>query len=207
MARQLVLQLAVKSPLGDVPPLETEGTKAARLALAGFAPSGVLHDGKTLVLVGPEGSGKSALMKEWLARMDGNPLAAGVDDVQDLDAEGQANLFHHINRNRESGGAMVVCSRVPVKDLNVVADVVSRLMAGQQVEVEAPDDADLARLAQRWAAERQVVLPESVVEYLLARAERSAHVLQGLVDALDALSLEEKRAVTVPLARRVLEGE
>jgi chromosomal replication initiation ATPase DnaA len=211
VARQLVLQLAVQSPLGDMPPLETAGTEAARKALAAFAPSGKLHEGQTLLLVGPEGSGKSALMKAWLGRMEGNPqftaLAAGVDDIQDLDAEGQAKLFHHLNRNRESGGAMVLGSRVPVKELKMVADVTSRLLAGQQVFVSAPDDAELAALAQRWAAARQLVLPQAVVDYLLARAERSAVGLQALIAKLDALSLEEKRAVTVPLARRVLEGQ
>lgn len=204
MPRQLVLQLAVRNPTAGAAPLPTAGTAAARAALEAFKPKGKLHDGKTLVLVGPVGSGKSALMSDWLARMDGNPLAAAIDDVQDLDDEAQAKLFHHLNRNREAGGAMVLASSVPLQELKVVADVKSRLLAGQQVYLTAPDDAELAQLAQRWAGARQLVLPPAVVDYLLARAERSSHGVRALVAKLDALSLEEKRAVTVPLARKVL---
>jgi chromosomal replication initiation ATPase DnaA len=45
--------------------------------------------------------------------------------------------------------------------------------------------------------------PEVIV-YLVPRSPRSHMGVIGLVDALDAASLAQRRAVTIPLAREVL---
>jgi DnaA family protein len=44
-----------------------------------------------------------------------------------------------------------------------------------------------------------------VTDYLLTRVPRDLSSLRALVDTLDRVSLEQKRAVTVPLAREVLQ--
>jgi DnaA family protein len=50
------------------------------------------------------------------------------------------------------------------------------------------------------------MLPPEVAGYLLVRVPRDLSSLRALVDTLDRASLEQKRAVTVPLAREVLQA-
>ena len=54
-------------------------------------------------------------------------------------------------------------------------------------------------------ADRQLRVDPDVLTFLLARMERSFAATSRLVAALDQAALAEKRRITVPLARRVLE--
>jgi DnaA family protein len=71
--------------------------------------------------------------------------------------------------------------------------------------VRALSEDDRRAAVQGYAAGRGFELPDEVTDYLLARAPRDLSSLRALVDTLDRLSLEQKRAVTVPLARELLQ--
>lgn len=190
--RQLVLDLPQGADFSAKAWLSTRGTEEAELALE--------QVGERCVCVyGPEGAGKSHLLAMTVAR---NSRVLAVDNVDELDAAAQEMLFHEFN-NR-GGRNLVVSSRLPVAQLSLLADVKSRLLTGAQVEMRLPEDDELVWLLEKWAASRQLVLPKAVVDFLLVRADRNPKRLLPLVTALDRLSLEEKRAVTVPLAKRVL---
>ena len=47
-------------------------------------------------------------------------------------------------------------------------------------------------------------LSQEVADYLLSHAERDLPTLLALLDALDAYSLANRRAITVPLLRELL---
>ena len=49
-------------------------------------------------------------------------------------------------------------------------------------------------------------LADDVVSYLLARVRRDLASLGAILDALDRASLEQKRHLTLPLAREVLKN-
>jgi chromosomal replication initiation ATPase DnaA len=193
---QMVLNFPQREDLSAASFFPTEGSAAARELLATF-------DHGILCLWGAAGSGKTHLLNIWRARVgEGNFLA--VDDLEHVDAVGQEQLFHWLN-NTGKTGALVVASREPVVKLeSLLPDVRSRLSAGQAVEILPPSDDELAEVAGKWAAERQIELGDEVVNFILARAERNVPALRELVARLDRLSLEEKRAVTVPLAKKAL---
>ena len=67
-----------------------------------------------------------------------------------------------------------------------------------------PDDALLSALLVKLMQDRQLQAPRPVVDYLLSHGVRSFEGVQETVEALDKLSLAEKRAITVPLVKRVL---
>ncbi|MCP5404669.1 MAG: chromosomal replication initiator DnaA [Pseudomonadaceae bacterium] len=204
--RQLLLQLPVNDNHSAQAFVPTKGSAAAQETLAGFAPTGEAHDGQTLLLLGPAASGKSHLLNIWQQTHAGNPLAIAVDDLQSLNAAAQEALFHTFNHLKEQGGALLVAGCVPLAGMTLLPDLKSRLATARQVDIAPPDDAELQALVGKWASDRQLHLPDAVVGYLLARAERSPAALQGLVAALDTLSLEQKRAVTVPLVKQILQG-
>jgi chromosomal replication initiation ATPase DnaA len=193
---QMVLNFPFREDLSAESFFPTAGSAAARELLENF-------ERGVLCLWGEAGSGKTHLLNIWRARVgEGNFLA--VDDLDKVDAVGQEQLFHWLN-NQGKSGALVVASRQPVVELGgLLPDVRSRLSAGQAVEVLPPSDDELAQVAAKWAAERQLELSPEVINFILARAERSVPALRTLVAKLDRLSLEEKRAVTVPLAKKAL---
>lgn len=188
--RQLLLDLGVFPVFGERVWVRTKGSAAAEQALQGEA--------RCVCVYGPEGSGKSHLLA--LAELRGWVVG---DDLEGLDSDAQERLFHAFN----NGGKLAVASRVPVAQVEgLLPDLKSRLLTGVQVEMRGPDDEELAKVLACWAEARQIALPQPVVDYILARAARSTHELAALTAKLDALSLEQKRAVTVPLARQVLES-
>jgi chromosomal replication initiation ATPase DnaA len=75
------------------------------------------------------------------------------------------------------------------------------------VELLAPDDGLIAAVLAKQFDDRQLRVAADVVDYLVPRMERSFAAIAEVVAALDTLSLAERRDITVPLARRVLEQE
>lgn len=187
--RQLLLDITALPRFHASRWLTTPGTMPAEQALE--------RGDLCVCLYGPAGGGKSHLLA--LAASRG---AVVGDKLEKLEEEGQERLFHALNAKVP----VVVASSVPVAQLeHLIPDLKSRLLTGTQVEVLPPDDDDLRVMLKHWAEVMQLTLPDGVVDYILVRAGRSTHELAALMARLDALSLEQKRAVTVPLARAVLE--
>lgn len=177
-------------------------------------------------LWGGSGSGRSHLLRavsrEWrsagrtvrLYARDESPLAAAVaatdavavDDVQQLSPPAQIELFNTYNNLRDSSGLLLVAGDVPPARLQLRADLLTRLAWGLVYEVRALSEADRREAVQGYAVARGFELPAEVIDYLMARAPRDLSSLRALVDTLDRLSLEQKRAVTVPLARELLQA-
>ncbi len=184
--------------------------------------------GPALALYGPAGCGKTHLCQVWraasgaveidaraLARAEppellGAARACVLDDTDALLDGGGAceeRLLHLFNSVIERGGHLLLAApAAPARWPRGLPDLSSRLAALPAVRREAPDDALMAALLVKLFADRQLRVGEEVLRYLLARMERSFAAARALVAALDRKSLAEGRAVTVPLAQRVLEG-
>lgn len=218
--RQLALELA--SP--PVPTLanfvtggNAEAVAALRALVAGTAGERIIY------LWGAPGSGRSHLLRAVLVQLgdagrrarcygagetpeleDGFE-AVGVDDVELLDEPAQIKLFNIFNNLKESSGVLVVTGDRPPARLPLRPDLLTRLAWGLVYEVHALSEDDRRAAVLEYAAARGFSLPLEVTEYLLARVPRDLSSLRALVDTLDRVSLEQKRAVTVPLAREVLQ--
>jgi chromosomal replication initiation ATPase DnaA len=177
--------------------------------------------GRVVVLVGPEGSGKSHLAAIWAetagarflsARALGGAhlpatLATGALVVEDLTAEkfDERPLFHLLNLAREHEAFLLVTARTPPAGWKVqIADLASRLRALPTIEVAVPDDALLRAVLVKLFADRQMVVDESLIAYLATRLERSVAAARRMVDLLDREGLRLQRPVTRALAAEVL---
>jgi DnaA family protein len=69
-----------------------------------------------------------------------------------------------------------------------------------------PDEGKAAVLKMA-ARERGIMLADDVPAYLLTHFRRDMPSLMALLDALDRFSLEQKRAVTLPLLRIMLDEQ
>ncbi len=173
-----------------------------------------------LVLHGPPGCGKSHLARIWVRRtggrwLDGAAAAAAepslhrtwVLDAADPVADEQA-LLSIYNRLQECRGHLLLTARRPVGAwLLRLPDLASRLRAAPAVAIGPPDDALLGAVLLKLFADRQLLVSEAVIEYLVRRMERSFDAARRLVAELDSASLRQQRPITVALARTLLEQD
>jgi DnaA-homolog protein len=215
---QLLLNIGpVWTPTLDnfVPGRNVELLSALRHALAGDASE------RSFYLWGESGSGKSHLLEAAMrqARSNGRaaqyasaavPAAAeavAVDDVEALDDAGQVALFELYNRQRESGGVLLVSGTAAPAHLKVRDDLRTRLGWGLVYQVHPLNDAEKAQALERHAKARGFDLPREVVQYLLRHGRRDLPSLLAVLDALDAHCLRLKRSPSVPLLKEVMHIE
>ncbi|HEX7639672.1 MAG TPA: DnaA regulatory inactivator Hda, partial [Burkholderiaceae bacterium] len=96
---------------------------------------------------------------------------------------------------------------VPPVDLAVREDLRTRLGWGGVHAVRPLAEGDTRVALQREARRHGIVLGDDVLDYLLTRFARDLKSLMHLLHRLDGFALAEKRAVTIPLLRRMLDEE
>jgi len=224
--RQLALDLGHRSALGRSDFL-TAGCNRAAVAWLDRWPD---WPGHGLVLWAAAGAGKTHLAQVWRQVSGAGQINAtvfvglpalappqpeaghwvieGMDLAVAESAFDGTALLHFFNRCREAGSDLLFTARTPASDWPIaLADLASRLRALPAVGIGRADDALLAGLCVKLLTDRQLAVSPDVVPYVVARIERAPAAVAGLVERLDRLALEEKRQITVPLVRRLLETE
>jgi DnaA family protein len=174
------------------------GTNAELLARLRELAAGELAE-SVLYLWGEPGSGRSHLLAASV-----RPGLVVADDVERLDEPRQIGLFNAINAARDTGGAVLASGNAPPAQLALREDLKSRLAWGLVYQVKPLTDAQKALTLHAEAARRGLKLSDEVVWYLLTHVRRDLHSLTGLLDRLDRASLEQRRAVTLPLVRELI---
>jgi chromosomal replication initiation ATPase DnaA len=176
---------------------------------------------RVMMLVGPEGCGKSHLAAIWAEEAGARStsahaliattlpaaLATGALVVEDLkpgDFDERA-VFHLLNLAREEGAYALITARMLPSAMEVeLRDLRSRLRALPSVPLLAPDDQLFRALIVKYCADRQLTIDESVVSYLATRIERSYAAARRAVELLDSEALRQGRPVTRALAVELL---
>lgn len=176
---------------------------------------------RVMLLIGPEGSGKSHLAAIWAeeagARLTAaqaltaaavpGALATGALVVEDLNpsAFDERALFHLMNLAREDEAFVLITARVPPAAFEIdLRDLRSRLRAVPVVSLMPPDDQLFRALIVKFCADRQLNIDENVVSYLASRIERSFAAARQAVEQLDTEALRLGRPVTRALAAELL---
>ena len=174
---------------------------------------------RTMLLAGPEGSGKSHLAAIWAEEAGARSttahgltaaavpgaLATGalvIEDLKSSDFDERA-LFHLMNLAREDEAYVLITARVPPSEVEL-RDLRSRLRAVPTVSLLPPDDQLFRALIVKFCADRQMAVDETVVSYLATRIERSFAAARQAVELLDTEALRLGRPVTRALAAELL---
>jgi chromosomal replication initiation ATPase DnaA len=179
---------------------------------------------RTMLLVGPEGSGKSHLATIWAeaagarsiaghalapANVPG-ALATGALVVEDLragDCDERA-LFHLLNLAREDAAFVLITARLAPTVFEIeLRDLRSRLRALPVVTLQPPDDQLFRALIVKLCADRQLAVDEAIVGYLANRIERSYAAARDTVALLDREALRLGRPLTRVFAAEILRQE
>ncbi len=175
----------------------------------------------TLMLVGPDGSGKSHLGAIWardagatvvavdsLARAALVELAASgallIEDADHIGAD-EAALFHLMNLARESGAFLLMTARAQPDMWGLkTPDLLSRLRLAPIVSLGSPDLELTKKVLFKLFSDRQLVVDPSVVAYIALRIERSLNAARAIVAALDREALARGKGVTRAMAAEFL---
>jgi chromosomal replication initiation ATPase DnaA len=175
---------------------------------------------RVVLLVGPEGSGKTHLAAIWRERAGALAIPAGVIDetvftdddryavlVEDCDRGSldEHGLFHLLNIMRSKGHALLTARTLPGAWGLVTPDLLSRLRLAPVAEMGPPDDALLRAVLVKLFFDRQLVVDAGVIETLLLRMERSFAAAQRIVAALDREALSRGRRITRVMATAILQ--
>jgi DnaA family protein len=134
------------------------------------------------------------------------PLVITVDDVDRLDERLVAALFRILNQVQASQAIHIfMAGNDAPANLKLREDLRTRLGWGLVFQTQLLADDEKIRALEEAAKARGLVLSPEVLPWLLNRFYRDMPNLMALIDALDAYSLETKRAVTLPLVRELLQ--
>ncbi|TMV92664.1 chromosomal replication initiator DnaA [Thioclava sp. BHET1] len=222
MAKQLIFPLPIRSAQGRE---DFFIAPANALALSTLDAPQTWPNGR-MILIGPEGAGKTHLAAIWAQEQGAEPLAArdlSDDDAPRLAAQRVAvienahqiggdrvretALFHLHNLMQAEGGRLLLTARTPPRDWGVtLPDLISRMEASATVRITPPDDALLAAVLVKLFNDRQLMVSPVLIDWLVTRMDRSLATARRLVAALDDRALSEQRAITRPLAAQVLDS-
>jgi chromosomal replication initiator protein len=192
-----------------------------------------------LYLHGPAGSGKTHLLKAMGQVMSSNlpcPVpylscrnlfspeelnstfaTSGVLLVDDLhllpdDAGLRAALWQIFNDFHSSGRKIAMAGLYPPRELPFLDDhLISRLLWGLVARVDVSDDHSRQMILKKIAIDRQVRIPDDVVDYILMTTSREVGDLIAAFEALYRCSMATKRKISLMLAResreKLLSGE
>lgn len=174
--------------------------------------------GRGFYFWGEAGSGKSHLLRAAIdkARSLGLtaeykqgmvPVAAqvvAIDDVELLDEAAQIELFALCNRQRETGGILLVSGPEAPAHLTLRDDLRTRLAWDLVYQVKSLSDEEKTQALQQHAVSRGFILPFEVTQYLLRHGRRDLPALLDVLDALDKHCLRLKRSASVPLLKEVM---
>ena len=177
---------------------------------------------RVMLLIGPEGSGKSHLAAIWAEQSGARStsahtltatdvpgaLATGALVVEDLKTPGvdERALFHLLNLAREDGAFVLITARTPPAEAEL-RDLRSRLRAVPTVQLLPPDDLLFRALIVKFCTDRQLAVDEAVVSYLSTRLERSYAALRRAIERLDTEALRLGRPVTRALAAELFRSD
>ncbi len=153
-----------------------------------------------IYLWGENGSGKSHLLSACKA------IGMRVlDNVHLLDEDAQIALFNQYNQLKEAGEILITSGLHTPTQMGLRDDLATRLAWGLVYQLHPLNDEEKAQALKQHATERGMKLPDEVADYCLRYLRRDLPTLMATLDALDEWSLIEKKPVTVPMLKKLLQ--
>jgi chromosomal replication initiation ATPase DnaA len=177
--------------------------------------------GRMLMLVGPEGAGKSHLGAIWARAAGATSLTGEELDEQSLEAcagasavliddadrasGAEALFFHLINAGLQNNVWLLLTSRTAPDAWGLnTPDLLSRLRLAPIASLAAPDIELAEAVLFKLFSDRQLQVEAHVIAYIALRIERSLGAARELVAMLDNEALTQGRRITRTMASDAL---
>ncbi len=127
-----------------------------------------------------------------------------IDDVHSIAGQShwERPLMALFERVVANGRQLIVSAAVPPQELKfTLPDLINRFSGEQMVKLAKPSESSIARVFIDKAANRGLMIEDSVVKYVMKRYSHDLHSLIRLLDRISQQSLEEKRNITIPFLK------
>lgn len=131
-----------------------------------------------------------------------------VDDIQFLSGKNKTQdaFFHIFNHLQQNGKQLIFsCDKSPVELKDMEPRLLSRFKWGLSADLQSPDEQTRIKILKRKAYNEGIVLPDEVVDYVASRVKSNIREMEGLLISLMAQSSLNKRAITLDLARQLID--
>lgn len=211
---QLLLPLSLPTVFSADNFVVSDCNEAAYNQLLNFTPQ-FTQSNHSMYLYGKKSSGKSHLASIWAGSNGAKVIAAYdiqpsdittnlvVEDIENCNDERE--LFHLFNHCKDIGAYLLMTSSCLPSELPfTLPDLVSRLRGCPLATIQEPDDKLLSAVMRKQFSDRQLLLDDDLISYLIVRGERSFLSVNNIVEALDSQAFSEQKTITIPFAKRVL---
>lgn len=132
-----------------------------------------------------------------------------IDDIHTVrgNLAWQTGLFDLINQFVEKSNVLLLMSsQAPVNQLSLsLPDLRTRLQWGVNFSLKSLTDEDKLSALEKHAKALGVSFQDDALKYLINRASRNMHDLMKNLELLDKAALQNKRKLTIPFIKSVLD--
>ena len=172
-------------------------------------------------IYGPSGSGKTHISKVWMEKSNAI-IFNGISDLSfdylsgfdrnlifediALNKNWPENLlFEFINEIKSSRlSLLITCNSDPLNLKWKTKDLISRFTSFTNIEIKLPDDFLIKKILIKQFADRQLSLDSEQIEYISKRIERSYSSIIRIVDRVDNLALQHKKAISKNIIKEAI---
>lgn len=182
----------------------------------------VLHN--IFMIYGPQGCGKTHLAAIWKGVVNARQIFSdnshtknyrqivpqiikprGSYIIEDIESVDEVILLHIINTANEGGARLMMTStQSPANLAREIPDLASRLKNILHFEIGNPDQELLCTIVAKQLSDRQIIVEDNVINFIIGRIERSFGGACRAVEIIDAIISGQKRKVTIPAVRDLL---
>ncbi|MDG7052805.1 MAG: chorismate synthase [Wolbachia endosymbiont of Alcedoecus sp.] len=172
---------------------------------------------KCLLLFGPKSSGKTHLAHIWQSMNDAifinvNNFISEIrysnafilEDIQNIQDE--AMLLHCYNYMKENNKRLLITSSTSLNKLNFkLKDLSSRILSTISVKIPSASGELLRIMLMKRFSDKQLKIDLKVIDYILARVERSFYSINEIIEKIDDESMGSN--VTLPFISALLKRD
>ena len=173
------------------------------------------------VIYGPKGSGKTHLSRIFEKLFNANYLTSLTSNCLEKVIEGKNFILddfipgkkfpselvmHFINQVTYNECSVLFLSRLSPFEMNWnLEDLNSRIRSLVSSEIKLPDDVLLYSFMVKYSNDKNLILSDKKIIYILKRLDRSFENVIEIIDRLDIYSLEAKKKVTYKNIKTILD--
>lgn len=180
---------------------------------------GVRPYDNVVLLLAPKKSGKTYLCNLWKDNFGAIFINNELDYfsligdasypgfmVDELEIISESDLFHIFNLCHEHRKKLLITSSRDISLLNIrLPDLLSRLKSVKQIYIYPPEDKAVRLILAKYFSQRSIKISADIIDYMAARVPRNFASIFDLVQEVDKLSLLNKKNVTIPLIKQLLD--
>jgi len=127
-----------------------------------------------------------------------------IDNIENLNANQQQELFDLYNQSKQSGTKIVVSAPYLPNELDILKDLKTRLSLACTFTLESLNDAKKIEIIHKQMMSKNIDIDIKVYEYLFKHFSRDLNDILEAIDLTDKYSLQQKKPISIPFVKKVL---